>query len=151
MGTSTVPAILANLIGQVTTDAQLGNNGAGITIFEGDAVEPQPAEWLSIGDVTLVEGWGPVGRKSREEVYIVDGEISVRRTGDERADARIRVFALLARVEEILRGNAAQPVLTVVGVWNAELVAGDYHPYLDHSTKAFSATVKWHAQFKARI
>lgn len=152
MPSSSIPAVLANYLAAVEADAQLGDNGAGITIIEGLPTDRPTGEYLAVGGVTMTQRWAALGNRARDEDYLIGCRLSCRDVDNNTpALARVRAFDLLARVESICRGQAGQPAFGVTGVWDVEFVQLDYQPYIDSDTKAFSAELGFSVHVQARI
>lgn len=103
---STVPAFLDAF--KTKLDARVALADVGVfKAHPGDRLTP---EHVVVDRVEFDQEWGPLGRKAREERYTAHLVIGITKdgAGDDLADdARDRVFALMAEVEDALRTDPA--------------------------------------------
>lgn len=146
--TTTIPAVIGYLVDIFTDDTELG--GAGVEVVEGENTNPSTREWVTVGDVTSEQEWAALGAKSRNEHYSLQAGVAVTRPGDERADARARVFELLARVETLLR---ATPTPAGTGVVHLEFGGVEKYlsPFPQGDDEGFTAGATFAIRVTARI
>jgi len=108
MATSTVPALKAALLARLTARAGL----AGVQITYGKPHSSLEDEWIMLGDTSAGDPTGEeragqsskvIGRRSREERYLLDVWVSVIGSGlEEQQVVTERAYELVAEIEDEL-------------------------------------------------
>jgi len=129
--TSTAPVVLATLVPALVAAPAL----TGVQTLYGDTAQAERENLLVTGNITWNdEIWAALGARSREEQYVIDGYVQVRRPGDSQQAAHERAFVLLAAVESVLRGliqpgmGFSAALSTAFGVGKAQVVNVEFKP-----------------------
>lgn len=130
MATSTVPAAVDALLTILQADPGLDavdvvDGPPGPDLTNGDRIH---IGYRPSGDVAvqLQQSFNAAGARTRDETFTINGYIESRSGDTDMAEKRVRVYALLAEIENALRATTAVPTAPTLNgtvLW-AELTTG---------------------------
>jgi hypothetical protein len=147
--TSTIPALKAALVDQLTALTAAGEAMEASTVTWGVPKERPSRDWVLVGQVTTNQDDASIGQQKRDEEYSVEIVVSViRNFADSQRTTTERAFALVAAIESLVR-PLTQPPLGVANILWIKVNKTDLEEFFDSAEREARVTLM--LGVKARI